>query len=447
MLRHGVLQRKDASHSTRTSVEDISEEEETRDDDKQTGSVDWWQGLEQETGHNNYGDYAAAFKGRSKVIAIAEFSEIERHWKLSTVPLLESQKTIGGSCSMYDVFQTGRCEKTLSIHSYLVKSSATRILRALSTPPVMTRLRILVLNLEEENLDQAWCVAGPMLNAVGLKLRIAPWAFEALLTSNEVGRENAIRGHPTPSHCIIGNSIIVAARDYATAGAACPLVVVVLDSPVHDGSLPHTKGKTLPVSDTMNESKSKMMWPEMYKQSLERYLDSPDDRISTSEALYPKAVLSAIETHIMKIREQIKIDRAKFMDLCVSKAVEDLGEARESTLENMRFRLREQSMRLARSFRSCQKYVKHPNPQIYRDDPLAACKDEIHDCCQDIEGLETSIRDWLQLRYGSLALEESKRSIELSDLQITESKRGGSRTPISQLVIVRMLNRYCSQNL
>lgn len=37
--------------------------------------------------------------------------------------------------------------------------------------------------------------------------------------------------------------------------------------------------------------------------------------------------------------------------------------------------------------------------------------------------LETSIRDWLQFRFGSLALEDSKRSIELTDLQFKESKR------------------------
>lgn len=38
--------------------------------------------------------------------------------------------------------------------------------------------------------------------------------------------------------------------------------------------------------------------------------------------------------------------------------------------------------------------------------------------------LETEIRDYLQLQIGELALQESKKSIELSNPQIEEAKRG-----------------------
>ena len=40
--------------------------------------------------------------------------------------------------------------------------------------------------------------------------------------------------------------------------------------------------------------------------------------------------------------------------------------------------------------------------------------------------LEAQIRDYLQLRIGELALEESKKSIELSNRQIEEEKQGQS---------------------
>ena len=61
------------------------------------------------------------------------------------------------------------------------------------------------------------------------------------------------------------------------------------------------------------------------------------------------------------------------------------------------------------------------------NDALSVVNVNIDSLHQDFDDLETSIRDWLLLRYGSLGLEKSKRSIELSDLQIKKSKRGMSR--------------------
>ena len=41
---------------------------------------------------------------------------------------------------------------------------------------------------------------------------------------------------------------------------------------------------------------------------------------------------------------------------------------------------------------------------------------------KDLQDLEAQIRDWLQLHVGNLALQESTNSMELSNLQIAESK-------------------------
>ena len=43
---------------------------------------------------------------------------------------------------------------------------------------------------------------------------------------------------------------------------------------------------------------------------------------------------------------------------------------------------------------------------------------------QEASRLEAEVRDWLQLQVGEWALQESKKSIELSNRQIEEGKRG-----------------------
>lgn len=50
--------------------------------------------------------------------------------------------------------------------------------------------------------------------------------------------------------------------------------------------------------------------------------------------------------------------------------------------------------------------------------------EEVKDLVQEASRLEGQIRDYLQLRTGELALEESKKSIEVSNQQLQEGKRG-----------------------
>lgn len=50
-------------------------------------------------------------------------------------------------------------------------------------------------------------------------------------------------------------------------------------------------------------------------------------------------------------------------------------------------------------------------------------EDKYQTYLKDMRNLEGSIRDWLSLHVSGLALEESRRSIEVSNLQIAESKR------------------------
>ena len=58
------------------------------------------------------------------------------------------------------------------------------------------------------------------------------------------------------------------------------------------------------------------------------------------------------------------------------------------------------------------------------EEPFLSVDLNIKACLHEHQALEGQLRDWLQLNVGLLCLLESKRSIELSDIQITESQRG-----------------------
>ncbi len=65
--------------------------------------------------------------------------------------------------------------------------------------------------------------------------------------------------------------------------------------------------------------------------------------------------------------------------------------------------------------------------EAFQSTSLTAVEDELRQARLEASRLETEIRDFLQLQTGELALQESRKSIELSNSQIEEAKRGQSK--------------------
>ncbi|CAF9919847.1 MAG: hypothetical protein ALECFALPRED_001319 [Alectoria fallacina] len=57
-------------------------------------------------------------------------------------------------------------------------------------------------------------------------------------------------------------------------------------------------------------------------------------------------------------------------------------------------------------------------------EPFIEIEDQLQQAHLEAHRLENEIRDYLQLQIGELALQESRKSIELSGSQIEEAKRG-----------------------
>ncbi|KAL8784793.1 MAG: hypothetical protein Q9195_008892, partial [Heterodermia aff. obscurata] len=99
-------------------------------------------------------------------------------------------------------------------------------------------------------------------------------------------------------------------------------------------------------------------------------------------------------------------------------------EDHENEMEEVRFRLRRWISYYERILNHFSDFLRTQgvsNFQLY--EAFAIVSEESKHCLEDSRGLEAEIRDWLLLRVGSLALQESKKSIQLSNAQMEEARR------------------------
>ena len=70
-------------------------------------------------------------------------------------------------------------------------------------------------------------------------------------------------------------------------------------------------------------------------------------------------------------------------------------------------------------------YLSHKSDPAWPQEPsYISMNADLKRLIEEARRVEAEARDYMQLQAGKLALEESRRSIELSNVQIRESKRG-----------------------
>ncbi len=78
-----------------------------------------------------------------------------------------------------------------------------------------------------------------------------------------------------------------------------------------------------------------------------------------------------------------------------------------------------------------------------KENSYASLQADLRSLTDEARRLETEVRDYMQLQVGNLSLEESRRSIELANLQIRESKSGR----LEQQILYKLTLTCCSENL
>ena len=360
--------------------------------------------IKKETGFSTYLEYLEAYRdatgGRHD-----EFIRGLRFW--TNHARIED---VSGHCSIWDIFETGTLSSCFVGPLLGSKAFNINILTSLRNPDSDAILRVILL---EPGDRPMWC--NPfIINVFGLGLRIVPEVFEAFLallleTTQDYSREESLG----EGSGFLGDSLITVARDYLPGLSMCPPVLLIMAKQFTFEKLDPVVFYPQKTADSRWERSCKP-FEKMLRDNLKHY---QCQTVTLDVALF-HCLLPLVKCSLKQLKEAHAGAMIKYLPLLDDKNPEDAMEAIRSTLR-----------RQVRHFEDCMSSFKRclRDQQIVQSERYEAFSlliADSHDSLNKARALESEIRDWLQLRVGSLALQESKKSIENSNLQIEESKRG-----------------------
>ena len=383
-----------------------------------------WKAVEKETGFDTYRAYMDEFCDGEPILSKY---------------LDDSSKIPGGfkcDCVLLDIEETGSLSKTFHMKLGDVQESPTEILKALRNPPTNTLLRVLLV----EPKDTKQKLPSDLINAIGLGLRITPDVFKAYLARNYAAKHFSHEIPLRASHGALGRAVWMLSRNYLPASPSSPPVLLIIGHPAspyaYKGLLPskQTDPMAFAQPETIRpQGLAKEPWPWIYERLFRVNIASFQDGILNFDAALFYALLPLLDTMLERMKraydEAFEKRLQRFSVAMEDNEVTDIWknaqEDRDHEMEQVRFRLKRWTRSFESDIHSFSTYMRTQsirNLQSY--EAYAVVSEEARECLGDAHGLESELRDWLQLRVGSLALQETKKSIQISNLQIEESQRG-----------------------
>ena len=386
-----------------------------------------WTAVRKETGFDTYRAYMDEFcDGEPR---LSKFLE-------------DSSKIPGGfkcDCVLLDIDENGLLTKAIDMKLGDMQESPMEILKALHNPPTNALLRVLLI--EPKDIKQS--LPSNLVDVIGLGLRITPDVFKAYLARHNASKQFSHEVPLRASHGTLGRAVFMLSRNYLPASSSSPPVLLIMGHPAspyaYKGLLPSKQTDPIAFAQPARirpQGFAKEPWPWMYERLFRVNITSFQDGILNFDAALFHALLPLLETCLERTKrayeEAFEKRLQRFSVASEDNEVTDIWknaqEDRGHEMEQVRFRLK----RWTRSFESDIHYLSRymrtqgiKNLQSY--EAYAVISEEARECLLDAHGLESELRDWLQLRVSSLALQETKKSIQISNLQIEESQRG--RTP------------------
>ncbi|KAL8920294.1 MAG: hypothetical protein Q9208_006362 [Pyrenodesmia sp. 3 TL-2023] len=324
----------------------------------------------------------------------------------------------------------------------------TNIIEALCDPPEDAQLQIVIWSLSCVDHMMA---QRDLIDFLGLHFSLDPRclsAVRALIQRLERGGYGILVDVPldrhNPTHAKIDNAIIT----FCLPGDGTDGIPIVLiaqyagyDSPVKEQSLEEQSlenGERKQLHPRPPLSRSDSWYSQLaslqglgsyryYPQMLTRLLESPKTTTDDFSNLLLICFLPCLQLQLGRIRSSCNRTRYGFEDHFRSSIrgdPDDLTETLEDTLYTDRTVLRSDISDVEDQWSAVIRYMKM---RLSRDPSKGLLfhdfEEEIAHVIGESNRLESQIRDYLQLRAGTLGLEESRRSIDLSNRQIEEAKR------------------------
>lgn len=390
-------------------------------------SEEVWKELRQETGFSSYIDYQV-WSGLNPF-----------------VPLFK----VNG-CSIIDVRRTKGSKIETTKHDFTEpesRSTATKILEALRRPAPDVSLRVVLWWCSEMTQDDGSISNSNIGEICGLGLKINPQFFKAMdERSNKIFYNARPMVHPflpsrsfEPTYTALGTQIFTVARNYLVHQADPPpiLLIVGWDNDSWDN-------KNLAPADINDEASTRMPTkiaseiPDFpistfstrsltYQNVLDDLLEQVNDPQISDNELLCLSIFPMIHLDTLHVLAKVRSLRRNAI---LSNATKHEN---HDWLQSSRFTLRRHIEDSEGCLKNIVRFIKaHNGSVLLARGEYLRIEELWEDAIKEARLVETEARDILQLQTSQLSLEESKRSITLSNLQIEESRRGkGFYTPTS----------------
>ena len=408
-----------------------------------------WSDLKAKTGYSSYNQYmmdgykededplgAEAYRLYASFRELFEYSSSASKFRAKTP-----------TCAILDLSSSKDSQPSISLHC--CTSSASVLLAALRQQSTRVAVRIVLWRTSDFNER--------MVNAIGLALGVHYRFFHTLFSMSgrlsHVAREKDRYMHDrkrlAPDFIAIGDAVVSIPRQYHSLYPEATLVVLIASEKF---SVPNNKlhmyvdehfGSSSPTPGSLSAPRDKIpQWISAYSRILLETERDPSMRYSADLLLRPLVPMLCF--NMFSIREKCDWRRENYdqsnthlESFRSATRLEDLFKWRNDlrrTVEKSEDTL-DQIPRFLNSARilSLQRRKK-PSEQLWIGNEIKKVHLEAH-------RLETELRDYLQLQTGVVAIDESRKSIQLSNLQIEEGKRGKFNCPEQQWLLAKQYSQ------
>ena len=390
-----------------------------------------WTEIKAETGYGSYVEYLKAYMNRYEYL-----------WPLwfalrNTLRRREENCTSRRECAVYDVNHTdNRCPR-MSLRCG--SSSETKILSAIRQPLSTGNVRVILWEMWRKETTKGLPGAPrlELFDALGLGLRIQPRFFYALAdtTTRRERLPPKFTERPLdPELFVIDQYVITIARNYFPENPdAMPVILIARLGPEEldfeeeiDENVPFQKLATdeLPKPVIMLPA-----WMLQYVRLLESDLAKQRESLGSVRDIFLGSLTALLHFNVSRIREGKDLMRGEYL-----KVIGPREEGEEQILDHEMmlgklFRMRSSLRRLIEDSEDKAERLKrvvHSQManEVREGTSFTTIEDDLRQIRLESRRCETEIFDYLQLQTGELARQESKKSIQLSNFQIEEAKRG-----------------------
>ena len=350
-------------------------------------------------------------------------------------------------CSMIDVLAQEDSPPELSERYFTVPT--LEVLQVLREPRKHVCIKVVFWSIRQG-------ISDTYLNIFGLGLRIDPQFFLALIEMLRGPQQSdsltdAVETRPLrPSHVVIDRTVATFVRHYPfDEPAAVPIILIAgeidLRGVVNSGQLwdftcvadqriksspPFTPPSgRVEAAVSILRPQLNLKWLHIYRETFSALAGNNPGITSCTVAIIAGALMPLLQMNCFKIRAQLLRLRRKFLAL---QAAMNRDSVNHQVVKHTSSKLHHERFWLRRSVEDSDDGMSHFERYISAEDanylPESSAylkiKQETEQIHDEARRLDAEVRDYLQLVVGNLSLEESRKSIELSNHQIQEGKRG-----------------------